>query len=124
MVLGQSLRIAYQGLQVPGCPSRVTQGSDAVVTAVATLSAHDNTDTNSSADAVKTSEPIAGEFGEILFVLGSGRGFQLADQPCAKTEQSKSPQRIKMLATTDPRSICINWQSLQFGPEFVEIIFR
>ncbi|MBB3452709.1 NRAMP (natural resistance-associated macrophage protein)-like metal ion transporter [Rhizobium sp. BK313] len=41
-----------------------------MVTAAATLNAHNITDINSSADAAKALEPIAGKFGEILFVIG------------------------------------------------------
>ncbi|MDE1997144.1 MAG: divalent metal cation transporter, partial [Rhizobiaceae bacterium] len=41
-----------------------------MVTAAATLNANNITDINSSADAAKALEPIAGKFGEILFVVG------------------------------------------------------
>ncbi len=41
-----------------------------MVTAAATLHAHNITDINSSADAAKALEPVAGKFAEILFVIG------------------------------------------------------
>ncbi len=41
-----------------------------MVTAAATLHAHNVTDINTSADAAKALEPVAGRFAEILFVVG------------------------------------------------------
>ncbi|TCR63761.1 divalent metal cation transporter [Rhizobium sp. BK376] len=41
-----------------------------MVTAAATLHAHNITDINSSADAAKALAPVAGKFAEILFVIG------------------------------------------------------